>query len=43
MVATGQEMVRKNNSSRSGKCQEIFYSGSENVGIFKKSQGKLKW
>ena len=30
MVATGQEMVRGKNSSRSGKCQEILFWVREN-------------
>ena len=41
MVATGQEMVREKNSSRSGKCQGILLWVGK-IGILKKSQGKLK-
>ena len=30
MVATGQEMVREKNSSKSGKCQGILFWVTEN-------------
>ena len=40
-VATGQEIVREKNSSRSGKSQGIFFESGK-IDILKKSQRKLK-
>ena len=37
MVATGQEMVREKNSSRSGKSQGISLQVRENFSLWKKS------
>ena len=41
MVATGQEMVREKNSSRSGKCQGILFWVRENC-RFKEKSGKIE-
>ena len=40
MVATGQEMVRGKNSSRSGKCQGILFWVRENW-HFEEKSGKI--
>ena len=41
MVATGQEMVREKNSSRSGKCQGILFWVRENW-HFEEKSGQIK-
>ena len=41
MVATGQEMVREKNSSKSGKCQGILFGVRENW-HFEEKSGKIE-
>ena len=40
--ATGQEMVRGKNSSRSTKIEELYFESGK-IDILKKSRGKVKW
>ena len=39
--ATGQEMVRGKNSSRSTKIEELYFESGK-IDILKKSRGKVK-